>query len=41
VAGCAAVSVVVYVTVRETKDLDPARSRAAEDSGESTLTTAS
>jgi MHS family alpha-ketoglutarate permease-like MFS transporter len=38
VAGCAAVSLVVYVTMRETKDLDLARSR---DRTDSSLTTAS
>jgi MHS family alpha-ketoglutarate permease-like MFS transporter len=38
VAGCAAVSLVVYVTMRETKDLDLARVRAREAS---TVTTAS
>ncbi|MEU9382743.1 MFS transporter [Streptomyces sp. NPDC048279] len=38
VAGCAAVSLVVYVTMRETKDLDLARMRSREPS---TVTTAS
>ncbi|MDQ0993232.1 MFS transporter [Streptomyces sp. V3I7] len=38
VAGCAAVSLVVYVTMRETRDLDLARVEPRE---ESTLTTAS
>ncbi|MEU9155935.1 MFS transporter [Streptomyces sp. NPDC048417] len=38
VAGCAAVSLVVYITMRETKDLDLARMRSQEAS---TVTTAS
>jgi MHS family alpha-ketoglutarate permease-like MFS transporter len=45
VAGCAAVSLVVYVTMRETKDLDLGRVKAARGTGdgstESTVTTAS
>ncbi|WDO06025.1 MFS transporter [Streptomyces murinus] len=41
VAGCAAVSLVVYVTMRETKDLDLTGTRGASGVGESTVTTAS
>ncbi|WP_256639369.1 MFS transporter [Streptomyces murinus] len=41
VAGCAAVSLVVYVTMRETKDLDLTGTRGASGVGESSVTTAS
>jgi hypothetical protein len=41
VAGRGAVSLVVYVTTRDTKGLDLAGSRAAEGSGEFTPATAS
>ncbi|MFF8991760.1 MFS transporter [Streptomyces sp. NPDC014983] len=41
VAGCAAVSLVVYVTMRETKDLDLAGTQAPIGAGESSVTTAS
>lgn len=41
VAGCAAVSLVVYVTMRETKDLDLAGTRGPIGAGESSVTTAS
>ncbi|CAK7280749.1 MULTISPECIES: MFS transporter [Streptomyces] len=41
VAGCAAVSLVVYVAMRETKDLDLAGTRGSMSAGESSVTTAS
>ncbi|TWV30375.1 MFS transporter [Streptomyces misionensis] len=41
VAGCAAVSLIVYVAMRETKDLDLAASQGSVTAGESSVTTAS